>query len=229
MSQRIVALLLVLVCIVGVLPAPASAAGSSSSAPASVTQQYCSAMTIGGQLVYYESAASEINNEHLPHVFIEEVDVPGYGTTRALCAYYLGRLSSLANGQRWNFKEEIPSASLKTILTYIYSCTYGDFTEAGNARGLEHWGEYWSAIWMLVAQGLSWYYEYGILKDVNADREAFIEQAAEEFLAVMKLYHQTYGQSSWLTNWDNLDTHSIIDSRDGALLAIPPMTISPPE
>ena len=217
MFTRGIALLLVLVCIVGVLPTPASAAGGLSSAPASVTQQYCSAMTIGGQLVYYESAASVINNEHLPHVFIEEVDVPGYGTTRALCAYYLGRLSSLANGQRWNFKEEIPSASLKTILTYIYSCTYGNFTEAGNARGLPHWGEYWSAIWMLVAQGLSWYYEYGILKDVNADREAFIEQAAEEFLAVMKLYHQTYGQSSWLTDWDNLDTHSIIDSADGGI------------
>ena len=153
--KRAIALLLALVCVVGFLPAPASAAEGLSSAPAAITQQSCSAMTLDGQLVYYESASSVINGEHLPHVFEEQVDVPGYGITRALCAKYLGRLSYAANGQTWNFKEDVANASLKTILTYIYSCTYGDFTDAGNARGLPHWGEYWSAIWMLVAQGMS--------------------------------------------------------------------------
>ena len=43
----------------------------------------------------------------------------------------------------------------------------------------------------MVAQAMSWYYEYGIIKDVTSNREGFIEQAAEEFVAAMKLYHQT--------------------------------------
>ena len=67
----------------------------------------------------------------------------------------------------------------------------------------------------MVAQAMSWYYEYGIIIDVTSNREGFIEQAAEEFVAAMKLYHRTYGQSSWIKDWDAIDTHSIIDSSDG--------------
>ncbi len=75
--------------------------------------------------------------------------------------------------------------------------------------------EYWPDIWFLVAQAMSWYYEHGIIKDVNSDREGFIEQAGEEFVAAMRLYHETYGQSSWITDWSKIGTHSIIDSKDG--------------
>ena len=31
----------------------------------------------------------------------------------------------------------------------------------------------------------------------------------------MKLYHETYGQSSWIKDWSAIDIHSIIDSNDG--------------
>ncbi len=62
---------------------------------------------------------------------------------------------------------------------------------------------------------MSWYYEHGIIIDVNSNREGFIEQAAEEFVAAMKLYHETYGQSSWIKDWSKIGTHSIIDSSDG--------------
>ena len=215
--KRTVALLLALVCVLGVLPLSAFAAGGLSSAPGSITQKSNDYMKIGGQLVRYRAASSVINNVGMPFVFNEQVDVPGYGTTRALCAYQIGALDPAANGQKWNFKNEVDNASLKVILTYIYSCTYGDFTDAGSARGLDHWSEYWSSIWFLVAQAMSWYYEHGIIKDVNSDREGFIEQAAEEMVAAMKLYHQTYGQSSWIKNWNAVDTHSIIDSADGGV------------
>ena len=67
----------------------------------------------------------------------------------------------------------------------------------------------------MVAQAMSWYYEHGILKDVNTDREGFINQAAEEFVAAMRLYHDTYGQSSFIKDWSKIDIHSIIDSADG--------------
>ena len=50
---------------------------------------------------------------------------------------------------------------------------------------------------------------------MSSNREGFIEQAAEEFVAAMRLYHETYGQSSWIKDWSKIGTHSIIDSSDG--------------
>ena len=213
--NRALSLLLALVCVMGILPLSAFAAEGLSSAPGSITQKSSAYMTIGGKSVRYKAASSTINNVGLPYVFNEQVEVPGFGPTRALCAYQQGTLGPAANGQRWNFKNEADSASLKVLLTYIYSCTYGDFTAAGNARGLETWTQYWSDIWFLVAQAMSWYYEHGIIIDVNSNKEGFIEQCAEEFVAAMKLYHETYGQSSWIKDWSKIGTHSIIDSSDG--------------
>ena len=215
--KRAVSLLLALVCVLGVLPLSAFAAGLSS-APASITQRSSDYMKIGGRSVRYKAASSVINNVGLPYVFDEQVTVPGLDApVRALCAYQKGTLGPAANGQKWNFQEEVNSASLKVLLTYVYSHTYGDFTEAGDAIGLEHWNNYWSDIWFMVAQAMSWYYEHGIIKDVNSDREGFIEQAAEEFVAAMKLYHETYGQSSFIKDWSKIGTHSIIDSSDGGV------------
>ena len=214
--KRAVSLLLALVCVVGVLPLSAFAATGLSSAPASITQKSSDYMKIGGKSVRYKAASSAINNVGLPYVFDEQVSVPGLDAPiRALCAYQKGTLGPAANGQKWNYKSEVDNASLNVLLTYIYALTYGDFTDAGNAVGLEHWGEYWSDIWFLVAQAGSWLYEHGVILDVNSNREGFIEQMAEEFVAAMKLYHRTYGQSSWIKDWDAINTHSIIDSNDG--------------
>lgn len=213
--QRTMALLLVLVCVMGLLPLSVFAAEGLSSAPSSITQKSSAYMTIGGRSVRYQAASSTINSVGLPYVFNEQVEVPGYGSTRALCAYQKGTLGPAANGQKWNFKNEVNSASLQVLLTYIYSHTYGNFTDAGKAVGMDHWDQYWSDIWFLVAQAMSWYYEHGIIIDINSNKEGFIEQAAEEFVAAMKLYHRTYGQSSFITDWDAIGTHSIIDSADG--------------
>ena len=214
--KRALSLLLALVCVLGVLPLSAFAAEGLSSAPASITQKSSDYMKIGGKSVRYKAASSVINNVGLPYVFDEQVSVPGLDApVRALCAYQKGTLGPAANGQRWNFQSEVDNVSLKVLLTYIYSHTYGRFTNAGDARGLEHWNQYWSDIWFMVAQAMSWYYEHGIIKDVTADREGFIEQASEEFVAAMKLYHDTYGQSSFIKDWSKIGTHSIIDSADG--------------
>ena len=213
--KRTLSLLLALVCALGVLPLSAFAATGLSSAPDSITQKSSDYMYIGGRPVRYRAASETINSKGLPYVFDEQVTVPGLDVpTRALCAYHKGTLGNGANGQKWNFKTEVTDPSLKTLLTYVYAHTYGNFTAAGNARGLETWGSYWSDIWFMVAQAMSWYYEYGIIIDVTSNREGFIEQMAEEFVAAMKLYHRTYGQSSWIKDWDAIDTHSIIDSSD---------------
>ena len=149
--KRAVALLLALVCVMGVLPLSAFAASGLSSAPSSITQKDCDYMYIGGRAVRYEAASSLINNEGLPFVFDEEVTVPGLdASVRALCSYHNGSLGSAANGQRWNFKTEVNSASLKVLLTYIYSCTYGDFIQDNLmklsfrwGRGLSHFSFLW--------------------------------------------------------------------------------------
>ena len=214
--KRTMSLILALICVLGLLPLSAFAATGLSSAPDSITQKSSDYMYIGGRPVRYRAASDTINNNGLPYVFDEQVTVPGLDApTRALCAYQKGTLGNGANGQKWNFKTEVTDLSLKTLLTYVYAHTYGNFTDAGNARGLDHWTEYWSDIWFMVAQAMSWYYEYGIIIDVTANREGFIEQVAEEFVSAMKLYHRTYGQSSWIKDWDAIDTHSIIDSSDG--------------
>ena len=115
--DRAVALLLALVCIMGILPLSAFAATRLSSAPSSITQKSSAYMTIGGHSVRYQAASSTINSVGLPYVFNEQVEVPGYGATRALCAYQRGTLGPAANGQKWNFKNEVNSASLKVLLT----------------------------------------------------------------------------------------------------------------
>ena len=112
--KRAAALLLTLVCVLGVLPLSALAADGLSSAPGSITQKSCDYVKIGGQLVTYKSASSVVNSDGLPHVFDEQVEVPGYGVTRALCAYHKGRLGPEANGQKWNFKNEVDNALRKS-------------------------------------------------------------------------------------------------------------------
>ena len=113
--NRVLSLLLALVCVLGILPLAAFAAGLSS-APGSITQKSSDYMKIGGQSVRYRAASSTINNVGLPYVFDEQVEVPGYGSTRALCAYQVGTLGPGANGQKWNFKNEVNNASLRVIL-----------------------------------------------------------------------------------------------------------------
>ena len=81
--NRALALLLSLVCVMGLLPLSAFAA-ERSSAPGSITQKSSAYMTIGGRSVRYKAASSVINNVGLPYVFDEQVDVPSYGSTRAL-------------------------------------------------------------------------------------------------------------------------------------------------
>ena len=217
MINRVMSLLLALVCVMGILLLSAFAAEGLSTAPSAITQKDCDYFYNGSHPVRYKSASDTINAEGLPFVFNEQVDVPGYGTTRALCAYHNGSLGSAANGQKWNFKNEVNSPSLKALLTYVTACTYGDFTPAGEARGLQTWGPLWSDVWFVVSQAMTWYYEYGLIINCDTDREGFIRQASEEMLAAFKMFHDTWNSTAWITNWDNVDIYTIIDSNDNGV------------
>ena len=95
--KRVTALFLVLVCVMGVLPLSAFAAGLST-APSTITQKDCDYMYSGGKPVRYYSANATINSHGQPYVFDEQVNVPGYGTTRAFCSHQVGTLGREANG-----------------------------------------------------------------------------------------------------------------------------------
>ena len=200
--KRVIALLMALVCIMGVLPLSAFAAGLST-APSSITQKSCDYMFNRGNVVRYRAANATVNSYGIPHVFDVQMSVPGYGEARALCARQIGTLGGRANGQRWNFQKEITHPSLKLMLTWVYSSTYGEFTDAGKAAGLETWGQDWSNLWFVVAQALTWCNEHGVLIDYSTDKEGFIKQAADEMLAVFKMFdsrrkgrcHQHHPQS----------------------------------
>ena len=56
-AKRAIALLLALVCIMGLLPLSAFAATGLSSAPSSITQKSSDYMKIGGQSVRYRAAS----------------------------------------------------------------------------------------------------------------------------------------------------------------------------
>ncbi len=212
--NRALALLLALVCVMGVLPLSAFAATGLSNAPSTITQKSSDYMYSGGKPVRYEAASSAINSVGRPFVFDEQVDVPGFGATRALCAYQQGTLGSGANGQKWNFSKEVTHPSLKALLKWVYSSTYGNFTPAGKAAGLETWGAMWSDLWFLTAQAMTWCYEHGVLIDYTTNKEGFYIQAAEEFMAGVKMFHDEWNYSPWITDWSKVDIYTIIDSAD---------------
>ena len=209
-------LLLALVCAVGVLPLSAFADGLST-APSTITQKSCDYMYSGGSPVRYQPANSTVSSHGAAYVFDEQVNVPGYGTVRAMCAYQAGTLGGRANGQRWNFQREITHPSLKLILTFIYSHTYGDFTDAGKAAAMETWGPMWSDVWFVVAQSLTWCNQYGVLIDYSTDKEGFIKQASEEMLAAFKMFDSVWNSCPWISDWSTVDIYTIIDSGDGGL------------
>ena len=113
---------------VGVLPISSFAATGLTTAPASITQTSCDYVTYMGSYLRYQTANSTVNSHGTSYVFDEKVSVPGLDyPVKALCAYHIGTLGSGANGQRWNFMEEVTDPSLKAVLTYVNSFTNGGF------------------------------------------------------------------------------------------------------
>ncbi len=216
--KRAISLLLALICVMGVLPLSAFADSGRASAPSYITQKSAVGLRTNGHAVRYPTANATVNHSGLAYVFDAQVEVEGMSAPiRALCSYHDGFLNSAFNGQKWNYSKELTNPSLKALLTWVYSSTYGNFTDAGNARGLETWPEMWSYLWFVVAQGITWYDEYGVLIDCTTDREGFIRQVAEEMVATFKMFHDTWNSSAWITDWDSVDINTIIDSNDNGV------------
>ena len=55
-------------------------------------------------------------------------------------------------------------------------------------------------------------------EEVTPPAQGFIRQASEEMVAAFKMFHDTWNSTAWITNWDNVDIYTIIDSADNGVI-----------
>ncbi len=169
--SRILAALLVLVCMLGLLPATALAAS-----PSTIVMDDC---THNG--VYYESPSLGTCWLHQMHFDYEGASVMGF------CAEKGKGMGWSLEGHTWNNPKSISNPTVETMMAYFYCHSTGVFTDRAKALGLD---TVWSSdyIWTMNAwvQAIVWRYKAGLLADPAT-------ACAEELLCVYNnLEHTNY-------------------------------------
>ena len=171
MSQRIAAILLVLVCMLGLLPSTALAAS-----PDTIVMEDC---THNG--VYYESAA-------LDTCWLHQMTFDYHGDSiMGFCRDHGMGMGWSLEGHEWSNPQPISDPTVKTMMAYFYAHSRGIFTDQAKALGVD---EVWSSdyIWTMNAwvQAVIWRYQQGTLNDPAAT-------CAEELMYVYNnLEHTSY-------------------------------------
>lgn len=169
--SRILAALLVLVCMLGLLPATAFAAG-----PSTIVMDDC---THNG--VYYESPSLGTCWLHQMHFDYEGASTMGF------CAEKGKGMGWSLEGHTWNNPRPISDPTVETMMAYFYAHSTGVFTDRAQALGLDTvWGS--NYIWTMNAwvQAIVWRYKAGLLADP-------VTACAEELLCVYNnLEHTNY-------------------------------------
>ena len=173
--KRIISLLLVLVCMLGLLPGAAFAA-SSTAAPSTITMENC---THNG--VHYESAA-------LSTCYLHELrfDYSGKSIIGFCRDHGMGMGWSL-NSHKWDSPQLITDPTVKTMMAYFYAHSMGIFTDEAHALGVDQvWGSDYAWTMNAWVQAVIWRYKQGTLTDPVAD-------CAEELMYVYNnLEHTNY-------------------------------------
>ena len=171
MSQRLAAILLVLVCMLGLLPSTALAAS-----PDTIVMEDC---THNG--VYYESAA-------LDTCWLHQMTFDYHGDfIMGFCRDHGMGMGWSLEGHEWSNPQPISDPTVKTMMAYFYAHSRGIFTDQAKALGVD---EVWSSdyIWTMNAwvQAVIWRYQQGTLNDPAAT-------CAEELMYVYNnLEHTSY-------------------------------------
>ena len=171
MSKRLTAILLVLVCMLGLLPSTALAAG-----PDTIVMEDC---THNG--VYYESAA-------LDTCWLHQMTFDYHGDSiMGFCRDHGMGMGWSLEGHEWSNPQPITDPTVKTMMAYFYAHSRGIFTDQAKALGVD---EVWSSdyIWTMNAwvQAVIWRYKQGTLNDPAAT-------CAEELMYVYNnLEHTNY-------------------------------------
>ena len=168
---RMTAMLLVLVCMLGLLPATALAAS-----PSTIKMDDC---THNG--VKYESPALGTCHLHQMHFGL------GGKSTMGFCAEKGKGMGWSLEGHTWGNPQPISDPTVTTMMAYFYAHSTGVFTDQAKALGVD---DVWDSgyTWTMNAwvQAIIWRYKAGLLSDP-------VTACAEELLCVYNnLEHTSY-------------------------------------
>ena len=168
---RMTAMLLVLVCMLGLLPATALAAS-----PSTIKMDDC---THNG--VKYESPALGTCHLHQMHFGLDGKSTMGF------CAEKGKGMGWSLEGHTWGNPQPISDPTVTTMMAYFYAHSTGVFTDQAKALGVD---DVWDSgyTWTMNAwvQAIIWRYKAGLLSDP-------VTACAEELLCVYNnLEHTSY-------------------------------------
>ena len=169
---RMTALLLVLVCMLGLLPTAALAAD----APSSIKLEDC---THNG--VHYESPS-------LGTCWLHQMTFDyNQKSTICFCAEHGKGMGWSLEGQTWGNPKPITDPTVQTMMAYYYAHTTGVFTDQAHALGVDEvWGSDYSWTMNAWVQAIIWRYQAGLLTDPAT-------ACAEELVCVYNnLHHGNY-------------------------------------
>ena len=184
--NRLIAALLVLVCLLGLLPATALAAD----APATIKMDDCTYNS-----THYDSPALGTCYMHQMHFGLNGKSTMGFCSEKGK-----GMGWSLI-GHSWNNPKTITDPTVTTMMAHFYAHSTGVFTDQAHALGVDTvWDSQY--IWIMNAwtQAVVWRYKAGLLSDPAT-------ACAEELLCV---YNNLYSSSYTSIN-DLLDGTSFYD------------------
>ena len=157
LRMRMTALLLALVCVVGLLPISAMAAGTDT----------IKLERFGMSGVSYTSASLGTCTLHQMYY--------DYGgeTTVGFCGTKGGGMGASLIGQTWGSPQEITDPSVKLMMAYYYAHSTGTFTDQARALGVDNiWDSGYTWYMNAWVQAILWRYQAGSFSDpVTASAE----------------------------------------------------------
>ena len=161
LRTRLTALLLALVCVLGLFPTTAFAAADT-----------IKLKEFGMSGVAYQSKA--LGRCTLHQMYYEN----GSATTVGFCGTKGGGMGSSLKGQTWGNKSEISDSTVKIMMAYYYAHSTGVFTDEAHALGADDvWGPEYTWYMNAWVQACIWRYQQGSMGDP-------VSACAEELMAV---------------------------------------------
>lgn len=180
-ALRAMAVLIALICVLGLIPARAQAAGTDT-----ITLE-----RFGYSGVSYESAS--LGRCQLHQMYYDY----GGKTAVGFCGTKGGGMGSGLEGQTWGNPTPITDPTVEMMMAYYYAHSTGTFTDAAVAAGVD---TVWDAgyTWYMNAwvQAILWRYQQGSLQDP-------VEACAEEFMYVYNSLEGTHYTSIDQTQGDS--------------------------
>ena len=168
---RLTAMLLVLVCMLGLFPATAFAAG-----PETITLDDC---TYNG--IHYESPALGVCYMHKMQFDVDGDSIMGF------CSQKGAGMGWSLEGHTWDSPKSISNETVEIMMAYFYAHSKGIFTDEAHALGVDEvWGSDYTWTMNAWVQAVVWRYKANLLSDPTV-------ACAEELMYVYNnLEHASY-------------------------------------